>query len=71
MENVYKKVAPDKTITKFHADMEKKGITPKPVKSHWPYDYDEDFKAYEVEFNDKTFYFCFGSEGQLLQKKII
>ena len=70
MKNVNEATAPQQNLTKFLKDMKDRNKTPKSVESHWPYNY-EGIQAFEVEHNNKTFYFCFGSEGQLLQKKII
>lgn len=70
MKNVNEVTAPQQKLEKFLRDMKNQNKTPKPVRSHWPYDY-EGMQAFEVEHNNKTFYFCFGSEGQLLQKKIL
>lgn len=70
MKNVNEVTAPQQKLEKFLKDMKDQNKTPKSVESHWPYDY-EGIQAFEVEHNNKTFYFCFGSEGQLLQKKII
>lgn len=71
MKNVNEATAPQQKLEKFLRDMKDQNKTPKSVESHWPYDYDAGFQAFEVEHNNKTFYFCFGSEGQLLQKKIL
>ena len=71
MKNVNEATAPQQTHQKFLKDMAEKGKALKIVRSHWPYDYDADFKAYEVKHNGNRFYFCFGSEGQLLQKKLL
>lgn len=67
--SIYQKVAPKQNLTKFLKDMKDRNITPKSVEPHWPYDY-EGIQAFEIEYNNKTFYFSFGSEGQLLQKKV-
>jgi len=69
--SIYQKVAPKQNLDKFLKDMKNQGKTIQNVLPRFPYADNDNCQAFEIEHNNKTFYFCFGSEGQLLQKKII
>jgi len=69
--SVYSKVSPNQNLEKFLKDMEKMNKEIKETSPRFPYTNHDNCKAYLVDNNGKTFYFCFGSEGQLLQKIII
>ena len=68
--SVYQKVAPKQNLSKFLSDMKERGKTIEAVPPRFPYADNDNCQAFEVEHNNRTFYFCFGSEGQLLHKRI-
>jgi hypothetical protein len=57
-------------IDKFISDVKKQKLETTEVRCKWPYDYNDDFRAFEVTRENKVFYFCFGSEGQLIARDV-
>jgi len=61
----------NRSLEAFKRDMAKYNIEPREVAPRFPYDYSDDFKAFEADNNGHTFYFVFGSDNQLIQSQVL
>lgn len=58
-------------LEQFTQQMKKGNITIKKVDSKWPYNYDAGFNAFIAENENLKMYFCFTSEGKLIDKSTL
>ena len=49
----------------------KRGLTAVKTAVRFPFQYHEGFEAFTVKVDDRTFYFCFGSDNQLISKQLL
>ena len=60
----------DKSKAAFFKATDKKGLTAVKVAVRFPYADHEGFEAFTVEYKGRTFYYCFGSDNQLIQTRL-
>lgn len=61
----------NKSKKSFLEAIKKKGLTAVKTAVRFPFQYHEGFEAFTVKVDDRTLYFCFGSDNQLISKQLL
>lgn len=61
----------NRSLEAFHRDMKKYNVKPQEVAVKFPYAKHEGFQAFECEYNDAVYYFCFNADNELIQSQLV